>query len=160
MNSRNQYLYSLICNNGGYHLKSKKQKSKILDQYCQNTGQNRKYIIRKIRNGNYIVQERKRKNGKQRKRKSFYDRHVVSALIRCWEIFDYPCGQRLESLLSNEIDRLRKDKELICFDIIAEKLKKLQPAPLMKNLNPTKKKRNLNVSTITKIIPCFIKKYL
>jgi len=29
--------------------KSRKEKSSILDEYCGNTGQNRKYVIRKIR---------------------------------------------------------------------------------------------------------------
>jgi len=143
MQSRNQYLYSLISKNGGYHLKSKKEKTKILDQYCQITGQNRKYVICKIRNGNYIIQERKRKTGKQRRRKSYYDNEILPALIRCWKIFDHACGQRLESCLRNEVDRLREQKELKCSDTVAEKLKKISSRTIDEKLKSHKEKENL-----------------
>ena len=53
MYSRNQYLKALI-EKRGYLLGSKKEKSKLLDEYCQTTGQNRKYVIRKIRTGAYL----------------------------------------------------------------------------------------------------------
>jgi len=53
MKSKNQYLKALI-EKRGYLLKSKKEKSKLLDEYCQTTGQNRNYVIRKIRTGVYL----------------------------------------------------------------------------------------------------------
>ncbi len=47
MNARNQYPKVL---QGKYSVASgRKQKSAILDECCANTGQNRKYVIRKIR---------------------------------------------------------------------------------------------------------------
>ena len=46
MHSRNEYLRVL---RGKYlKAKTKKEKSLILDEYCGNTGQARKYVIRKI----------------------------------------------------------------------------------------------------------------
>jgi len=49
MESRNQYLEVL---RGRYlRAKAKKEKSQILDEYCRNTGQARKYVIRKIQPG-------------------------------------------------------------------------------------------------------------
>jgi len=46
MNARNQYLKVL---QGKYSMaKSGREKSAILDEYCSNTGQKRKYMIRKI----------------------------------------------------------------------------------------------------------------
>ncbi len=45
MHSRNQYLKALLVK---YLKADKKNKGLLLDEYCQNTGQNRKYVIRKI----------------------------------------------------------------------------------------------------------------
>ncbi len=120
MQSRNQYLQTLI-EQHGYHDKSKKEKSKLLNEYCKNTGQERKYVIWKIRNGKYLLSL----SLKERKRAQYYDGEVRSALARCWEIFDYPCGQRLEPLLKTEVEKLRSLGELICSDIVAGKLAKI-----------------------------------
>jgi len=79
---------------GGYLLKSKKEKSKLLDEYCQTTGQNRNYVIRKIRKNFYL-----KPNFGKRKRKEYYDDYVKVVLVEVWRIFDYPCGQRLAPLL-------------------------------------------------------------
>ncbi len=117
MHSKNQYLKALI-EQRGYLLKSKKEKSKLLDEYCQTTGQNRNYVIRKIRTGAYLKQS----FGKRR-RKVKYDGYVKDALVKIWRIFDYPCGQRLESLLKDgEADRLRALKEINCSKEVLEKL--------------------------------------
>lgn len=99
---------------------SKKEKGLILDEYCRNTGQERKYSIKKFR---YKVQP---KNPEQRKkRKECYDGRVRAALVKIWEIFDRPCGQRLESVLKTEVDRLRILGELACSDDTADKLKRI-----------------------------------
>ena len=117
MVSRNEYLQTLV-KEQWYLLLNKKVKSKILDEYCKNTGQNRKYVIRKIRNWSYTLKPK-------RKRKVFYDKEVVQALIRCYEIFDNPCWQRLQPLLTTEVSNLRKLGELKCSDEIQEKLLKI-----------------------------------
>ncbi len=130
MHSRNQYLQILISKHG-YLLKSKKQKSQLLDEYCKNTGQNRKYVIWKIREGKYIEDKSKRR---KRKRKKYYDNELRSALIKCWEIFDHPCGQRLEPLLNVEVERLRELGELNCTDSVAEKLKMISPRTIDEKL--------------------------
>lgn len=86
MYSKNQYLKALI-EERGYHLRSRKEKSKLLDEYCATTKQNRKYVIRKIRKGICF----KSSFGK-RKKKVKYDGYVRDALVKVWRIFDYPCG--------------------------------------------------------------------
>ena len=45
-----------------------------------------------------------------------------------WEIFDYPCGQRLRPLLGAEVDRLREFGELNIRDDVALKLRKISSA--------------------------------
>jgi len=120
MRSRGQYLK--VLKERYLKAKKKKEKGKILDEYCKNTGQNRKYVIR-------MIQPRVNLEPKpRRKRKAIYDGEVIAALIKAWEIFDFPCGQRLAPLLKQEVDRLRKLGELSCPDEVALKLKKISPA--------------------------------
>lgn len=123
MQTKNQYLQTLI-NQNGYHKLRKKDKSKLLDEYCRNTKANRKYVIRKIRSGKYLL---KPKRLTPIRRKSIYDGEVVACLAQVWQIFEYPCGQRLKSLLETEVDRLRELGELNCSDNVAAKLKKISP---------------------------------
>ena len=90
MNARRQYLK--ILQERYFMAKPRKETSLILDEYCSNTHQNRKYAIRRIRSFSSTPRERK-------KRKHIYDGHVRAALAKLWKIFDYPCGQRLAPLL-------------------------------------------------------------
>ena len=99
MQSRNQYLK--VLRERYIKAKAKKENTQILDEYCRNTGQARKYVIRKIHPGVDL-------RPKQRKRrKQTYDGQVTAALAKVWEIFDCPCGQRLKLILEIELDRLR-----------------------------------------------------
>ena len=119
--ARNQYMEIL---RERYLNASKKERGRILDEYCRNTGQDRKYSIKKFR---YKVKLKKK--GERKPKKEYYDGLVKAALARVWEIFDYPCGQRLEPLLETEIDRLRKLGELVCSNETADKLKTLARPP-------------------------------
>ena len=90
MYSRNQYLNLLRKR----YLKAsiRKEKPQLLDEYCGNTGQARKYVIRKMQPG-VDLRPKQRK-----KRNQTYDSQVKAALARVWEIFDCPCGQRLKPI--------------------------------------------------------------
>ena len=113
---------------------SKKEKGILLDEYCQNTGMDRKYIIKKLR-----YKARIKKKGEQRKqRKEYYDSYVKTALAQIWEIFDRPCGQRLAPLLEKETDRLRLLEELSCSDVTAEKLKRIPSVTIDRKLKHEK----------------------
>ncbi len=87
MSARNQYLKEL--QKRYFQTRSKKEKSSMLDEYCRNTSQNRKYVTSKI-NSHLSSKPKKR-----RKRKKVYDGYAKEALAKAWEIFDCPCGQRL-----------------------------------------------------------------
>ena len=75
---------------------------------------------------------------------------MVTALVKVWEILDYPCGQRLAPALKEQIDRLRNTKELRCSDEVAEKLKRISPKSIDRLLAREKRvlglKRNRNPS--------------
>jgi len=130
MHSRNQYLQTL--RERYLKTKSKKERGKILDEYCKNTGQNRKYVIRKIQP--YVsLAPRMRK-----RRKEIYDGYVRAALAKVWEIFDHPCGQRLGPLLKTETERLRRLGELSLSDETAHKLQKISSATIDRKLKHDK----------------------
>ena len=153
MQAKNQYLKALI-EKRGYLLKSKKEKSKLLDEYCQTTGQNRNYVIRKIRKGDYL----KSSFGK-RKRKEYYDGYVKEALVEMWQIFDYPCGQRLESLLKDGIaDRLKELGELNCSREVLDKLRKISAKTIDRKLRHQKEIERIRRKYQKKISPLLYQK--
>ena len=126
MHSRNEYLK--VLREKYLKAKRRKEKSQILDEYCNNTGQTRKYAIRKI-------QPRVDLNPRQRKKRGeVYDGQVKAALVKIWGIFDYPCGQRLKPILETEVDRLRGFRELEISDEVALKLKKMSSATIDRKL--------------------------
>ncbi|MFH1772800.1 MAG: hypothetical protein ABH818_00350 [Patescibacteria group bacterium] len=116
-----------------YFKACKKEKGEILNEYCGNTKQERKYVIKKF---NYKVKLKTKENRKKRAR--FYDSHVIAVLVEIWKIFDYPCGQRLKEILETETENLRAWKEIICSDEIAEKLKKMKSATIDRRLDHEK----------------------
>ncbi len=125
MDARRQYLK--VLQERYFMAKSRKDKSSILDEYLKNTHQNRKYAIRRIRSFSSAPKER-------RKRKQTYDGYVKAALAKLWEIFDYPCGQRLAPLLKTEVNRLRQLEEIFISNEVAKKLTKIAPATIDRKL--------------------------
>ena len=97
-----RFQYLKVLQEKYFMAKSRKEKSSILDEYCSNSHQNRKYVIRKVRSSISLLVNRT--GGK----KVVYDGYVKPPLAKVWEIFDYPCGQRLAPLLKSEVARLRK----------------------------------------------------
>ncbi len=125
--ARNQYMQTL---REKYLRAGKKEKGRILDEYCRNTEQERKYAIKKFR-----YKAKLKPEGSTRKaRKEYYDGPVKSALARLWAIFDYPCGQRLAPLLKDESEKLRALNEIECSEETLLKLRKITPSTIDKKL--------------------------
>jgi len=135
MHSRNEYLR--VLRERYLKVRNRKEKPRILDEYCSNTGQARKYVIRKIQPG-VDLRPRQRK-----KRQETYDGEVKAALARGWEIFDYPCGQRLKPLLQTEVERLRRLGELKISDDVALKLRGISSATIDRKLAHQREVSNL-----------------
>jgi len=132
--AKQQYMETLREN---YLRGSKKEKGVILDEFCRNTKQERKYVIKKFR---YKVKLKV----KRKKRKENYDGDVKSVLAKIWEIFDYPCGARLKTLLTTETKKLRFLKEITCSDLVEEKLMKIGMATIDRKLEHEKEVLLLN----------------
>ena len=123
-NAKQQYMETL---RKRYLKSNKKAKGEVLDEYCRNTGEDRKYAIKKFR---YKV----RLKANRKKKKEYYDGYVKAALAAMWKVFDYPCGQRLETILKEETDRMRRLNELVCSDEVADKLKRIASATIDRKL--------------------------
>lgn len=127
LNARTQYMGTL---REKYLRAAKKEKGRILDEYCANTGQERKYAIKKFRYKAGVKPE-----GLQRKARSeYYDGRVKSVLATLWKIFDYPCGARLEPLLKDETQKLRTLGEITCTDEVLRKLMEITSSTIDKKL--------------------------
>ena len=114
--------------------KSRKVRSSLLDEAEQRTKLNRKYLMDKLKPKSNLD-----KSAFERKKKEqYYDNSMKPALVRMWKIFDCACGQRLETSLRDETDRLRLQGELVCSDIVAEKLKQMGSATIDRKLKHTK----------------------
>ncbi|GFP33025.1 hypothetical protein HKBW3S42_01336, partial [Candidatus Hakubella thermalkaliphila] len=132
MYSRNQYLKEV--REEYLKTKSKKEKARLLDEAEKRTSLDRKYLIRKLK----PLSNLDKKKEQRKKRKVVYDGYVKAALAKVWEIFDYPCGQRLEPLLKTQVERLRELGELNCSDEVAEKLKRISPRTIDRKLKHQK----------------------
>jgi len=61
MHSRNEYLKVVVVKERYFRARTKKEKSQILDEYCCNTGQSRKYVIMKIHKADLRPKQRKKR---------------------------------------------------------------------------------------------------
>ena len=113
MRSREQYLESV---RQEYRRADRKQKSKLLNEARKRTHLNRKVLIRKL------AHPAKARMPGRRPTRATYGAEVARVLVTLWEMFDYPCGQRLVPAVRTELERLRKSKEVRCSDEIAKKL--------------------------------------
>ncbi len=123
---------------------SKKEKTELLDEYIENTGHNRKYVIQTL--NSQKVWDNLNKPRKPRKKK--YGPEINAPLILLWSIFDFPCGQRLKPCIVTEIERLRDFGEINIPEELAEQLKEISSATIDRRLKvPRKGEHNRRFST-------------
>lgn len=78
-----------------YHNAAKAEKGKILDEFCQVAGYNRKYAIRVLNHQGYKVLKKKRRG---RKRK--YTNPLITVILyRLWRWTNLPCSKRLKAII-------------------------------------------------------------
>ena len=150
MHSREQYLERV---REEYRKADKKTKTRLLNEARKRTRLNRKVLIGKL--SHPAALKTKKKRGP---RKPSYDREVLAALIKLWEIFDYPCGQRLAPALKREVERLRQSKDLICTNEVAEKLREISPKTIDRMLAREKQVRRLRRNRNPRVHPLLYRK--
>lgn len=135
MHSREQYLDRV---REEYRKADKKTKTRLLNEARKRTRLNRKVLIAKL--AHPVVVPAAKKRGP---RQVVYTREVLAALIKVWEVFDYPSGQRLAPALRQEVERLRQSNNLVCSDEVAAKLKKVSPKTIDRMLARERQVRSL-----------------
>ena len=109
-----------------YRKASKKEKGRMLDEFCALTGYNRSYAAWVLRKGP-PVKERAGKApvrtvGLRRGRKPIYTAEVKKALVKVWAILDCPCGKRLVVAMPHTLEALERFGEIRLSDEVREKL--------------------------------------
>jgi len=120
---------------GARYIKAnKKDKGKILDEFCATTGYNRKYAARILNNSpgkvlgygriggrkvKYVIGKAKKT---KRTRNRIYTYDVFLALKKIWAIFDFICSKRLKPFMAEAIEILAKHKEIDMSPEVKEKL--------------------------------------
>ena len=86
-----------------YQTAGRKSKKVILNEFCTNTGYNRKYAIRLL---NGARPEKRRRP--PRRRGVSYDQETLAVLTAVWEAAGYPWSVRLKALLPSWMPWIRK----------------------------------------------------
>jgi hypothetical protein len=136
LHSREQYLEEV---RKEYVRANRQGRSKLLNEARRRTRLNRKYLIRILN----AAEAAERKPARRRTRSRSYGVAVQSSLVEVWEIFDYPCGQRLEPALKQEVERLRELGELRCSDTVAGQLQQISAKTIDRLLAREKQVRGL-----------------
>lgn len=118
----------------------KKGKGKILDEFCTNTGLNRKYAIQIFKAG--YEYDRVEKYGRKN-RKIVYGSDVMLVAVKIWELLEYPCGVRLKPSLVPMVESLVLHNEIKLRDNIKLKLQSISPKTLDRRLGKERQIRKL-----------------
>lgn len=121
-----------------YSRATKKEKTKILDEFVATTGYNRSYARR-------ALSQARCKDFRRKKRKRVvvhkkYDHRVAKALTRIWVIQNYICGKRLQPFLPELIRVLERDGELDVTDEVRAKLLTISASTIDRLLAPVKRR--------------------
>ena len=94
--SRTEYVQAIV---ERYHAAGRKEKRRILDEFCRICGYHRKHAIRKL------SQARQRKSARHKPgRASRYNKpEILQVLRNIWSCAHYPCSKRLKAILGTWI---------------------------------------------------------
>ena len=127
--SRWEYLREVYAR---YQKASRKEKSRILTEFCKVARYNRKYALRLL-NGS----PPKRVPSEKRKRQPKYSRGVVEVLRVIWEAANYPWSLRLRALIPLWLPWVKKHKEVS--PRLEKELLTISPRQIDRRLGPYKK---------------------
>ena len=113
-------------------------KIKILDEFCHNTGYNRKYAIR-------VLQAGHRYKARSKAGVKKYLGQTFQLILKIWELLNYPCGARLKPQLLPMAENLSNHKEVAELnEVVKNQLSEIGSATLDRYLIRERKIRKLN----------------
>jgi hypothetical protein len=108
---------------GDYLRADRKEKKRILDEFCQTTGYHRKSAIRLLRHA-------PKEQGKRRGRRREYGGEVAAALQVAWEATDCICSKRLAPFLPELAPLLERHGELVLSAQTRAQLLRISPSTI------------------------------
>ena len=128
------------------YLKSGKlEKGRILTEFVENSGYNRKLAIRLL-HSDLRQKAYKKKPGRRRK----YTEGIIHKIERLYEISDYLCGQRLKPFLPELIEKLESCHEMYFTSEEKQLLSSMSSATINRSLSAYRKSHNGKGKTLTK----------
>src|SRR5437867_10823345 len=120
--SRREYLEVIYSR---YRRAELEEKQVILNEFCRNTGYNRKYAIRLL---NAPAPNPRGERPRRRRRAPTYSAGVIAVLGAVWEAAGYPCAVRLKALLplwmpweigrASCRERVKVPVGALCFEVV------------------------------------------
>ena len=144
LSTRREYLQKI---KSRYLKGSVKEKTKLLDEYCQSSKLNRKYVIHLLSARVNLTQKKTRP---RKPRPVTYGNREIVYLKKIWEIMDYPCGQRMQPLIGEMIAKLRQWQEISIPDHLVSKLVAIGAATIDRKLDRVKTELRRKVLGTTK----------
>lgn len=114
-----------------YRAATKREKGRLLDEFCRTAGCHRKAAIRLLR---HLPVRRARRRGRPRR----YGLELTPLAAQLWELSDRPCGKLLAPLLPTLVAALERHDELRLAPAPRAALLTLSPATLDRLLRPVR----------------------
>jgi len=140
-----------------YRVAKKKDKTKILDTFIEQTGYGRKYAIHILANegkartvGKKLKAEITHRNKQKRVYPVVYGKDVLEALEPIWEAFNCQCGKLLAPFLHANIDSIASGLRFKCGDEAAKKLRRISAATIDRLLKKAKARMKIKGTSGTK----------
>jgi hypothetical protein len=138
-----------------YRKASKKEKGRMLDEFCALTGYNRSYAAWVLRKGaspkGKVNKAPVRPVDYRRQgRKPVYTAEVRRALVKVWAVLDCPCGKRLVAAMPETVKALERFGEIKLKEGIREKLLSVSAATADRLLASERRKMEIKSRQKTK----------
>lgn len=118
-----------------YQRASRRDKSKILDEFCTNCGFNRKYAIRRLLA--FKIQRRPKPKKKPGPKSKYNHPEILKPLEQIWLTANLPCSKRLKAILPVWISSYQTEFGFLTPPVL-EKLESISPATLDRILKPAR----------------------
>ena len=133
-----------------YRQGSKLEKTQILSEFTKNTGYNRSYARRVLRNTKYQPGLHLRRKAKRNRPPTYDPTQILKPLTQLWDMSNFLCGKRLAPLIPDYLTVLRRDHVWGYPASIDAQLIKISPATIDRLLTPIRSRMTLKSRTTTK----------
>lgn len=139
--SKREYLIQL---KKKYWRSGKKQKSQLLDDFCEFTNYHRKYAL------SLLNKPLPKKWKRYQPRIKYYDQPVMDALLILWRALDEICAERFQPFIPSLLEKLIECGELDVDGVVKAKLLKISIGTVKKIIGKTKHRSLIKIGGTTK----------